>query len=48
LEKNEKERDINLEIGYDPNDPGFRALVQAIVLGTYTIFQYDPSDEECK
>jgi sodium/potassium-transporting ATPase subunit alpha len=46
--KGKDDRDDNLEIGYDPNDPGFRALVQAIVLGTYTIFQYDPSDEECK
>jgi magnesium-transporting ATPase (P-type) len=41
-------RDDKIEIGYDPADPGFRALVQAIVLGTYTIFQYDPSDDECK
>ena len=33
---------------YDPQDPGFRALVQAVVLGTYTIFNYDPSDDEAK
>jgi len=48
MEKAEKERDKKCEIGYDPNDDGFRALVEGIVLGTYTIFQYDPSDEECK
>jgi len=48
MAKPKEERDEKLEIGYDAQDPAFRALVQAIVLGTYTIFQYDPSDEECK
>lgn len=48
MEKAEKERDKKLEIGYDPQDMSFRALVESIVLGTYTIFQYDPSNEECK
>ena len=48
MEKPKDLRDDKIEIGYEPNDPGFRALVQAIVLGTYTIFQYDPSDDECK
>lgn len=33
---------------YNPKDPGFLSLVQAIVLGTYTIFNYDPSDDEAK
>ena len=47
-QKSKEERDDKVEIGYDVNDPAFRALVQAIVLGTYTIFQYDPSNEECK
>jgi sodium/potassium-transporting ATPase subunit alpha len=47
-QKPKEERDDKLEIGYNAEDPAFRALVQAIVLGTYTIFQYDPSDEECK
>jgi hypothetical protein len=32
------ERDSKNEIAYDPQDAGFRSLVQAIVLGTYTIF----------
>jgi hypothetical protein len=48
MQKPKEERDGKIEIGYDPQDPGFRSLVQAIVLGTYTIFQYDPTDEECK
>jgi sodium/potassium-transporting ATPase subunit alpha len=48
MEKPKDERDDKIEIGYDVQDPAFRALVQAIVLGTYTIFQYDPTDEECK
>lgn len=33
---------------YDPQDKGFRSLVEAVVLGTYTIFNYDPSDDEAK
>ena len=33
---------------YDAKDPAFLSLVQAIVLGTYTIFNYDPSDDEAK
>jgi sodium/potassium-transporting ATPase subunit alpha len=33
---------------YDVKDPAFLSLVQAIVLGTYTIFNYDPSDDEAK
>jgi sodium/potassium-transporting ATPase subunit alpha len=33
---------------YDRNDPAFLALVQAIVLGTYTVFSYDASDDEAK
>jgi len=37
-----------MTIEYDPKDPGFLALVQAVVLGTYTIFNYDPSDDEAK
>jgi len=40
--------DEKMQIEYDPNDPGFRALVEAIVLGTYTIFNYDPSEDEAK
>jgi len=46
--KPKDERDGKIEIGYNAEDPAFRALVQAIVLGTYTIFQYDPTDDECK
>jgi hypothetical protein len=48
LLKPKEEQDAKLELGYDAKDKAFRALVQAIILGTYTIFQYDPSDEECK
>jgi hypothetical protein len=48
MAKPKDERDDKMEIGYDVKDPAFRALVQAIVLGTYTIFQYDPTGEECK
>jgi sodium/potassium-transporting ATPase subunit alpha len=38
MAKPKDERDDKIEIGYDVEDPAFRALVQAIVLGTYTIF----------
>jgi sodium/potassium-transporting ATPase subunit alpha len=37
-----------MKVDYDPKDPGFDALVQAIVLGTYTVFNYDPSVDEAK
>jgi sodium/potassium-transporting ATPase subunit alpha len=40
--------DDKLELGYDPKDPGFSSLVEAVVLGTYTIFNYDPTDDEAK
>jgi hypothetical protein len=35
-------------IGYKPEDPAFLELVKAIVLGTYTVFSYTPSEDECK
>jgi hypothetical protein len=40
--------DEKLIAEYDPKDPNFAALVQAIILGTYTIFNYDPTDDEAK
>jgi hypothetical protein len=50
FERNQKlERpDENLKIGYNTQDSGFKELVKAIVLGTYTVFSYDPSDDDCK
>jgi sodium/potassium-transporting ATPase subunit alpha len=42
------QQENQIEINYDPEDAAFLALTQAIVLGTYTIFQYDPTDDECK
>jgi len=45
----QKERpDEKIAIGYDPKDAAFLAMVEAIVLGTYTIFNYDPTDDEAK
>lgn len=40
--------DEKIALGYNPTDPSFVALVRAVVLGTYTIFNYDPTDEEAK
>ena len=40
--------DDKIQLGYDPKDPGFLEMVKAVVLGTYTIFNYDPSDDEAK
>ena len=37
-----------IKIEYDLKDPGFEALIQAIILGTYTQFVYQPSEDECK
>jgi len=33
---------------YSIKDPAFQSLVQAIVLGTYTYFDYNPSNDEAK
>jgi hypothetical protein len=30
-------------LGYDVEDKGFIELVKAIILGTYTVFNFDPS-----
>jgi hypothetical protein len=46
FEKNKDKED--LDIGYERNDPAFLALMDAMVLGTTTFFNYDPSTEECK
>jgi sodium/potassium-transporting ATPase subunit alpha len=35
-------------VDYDVNDPGFMALMQAVALGTYTIFEYNPKEDEIK
>jgi len=40
--------DDNIKIEYDPKDSAFTSLVQAIALGTYTIFTYDPTEDESK
>jgi sodium/potassium-transporting ATPase subunit alpha len=40
--------DDKMSLDYDVKDPAFRNLVQAIVLGTYTIFNYEPTDDEAK
>ena len=40
--------DEKIIIDYDLEDPGFKAMVEAIILGTYTQFIYDPSEDECK
>jgi len=40
--------DDKINIEYDPKDPAFVDLVQAIVLGTYTVFNYDPTTDEVK
>jgi len=37
-----------MEIEYSLQDKGFMALVEAVVLGTYTVFSYEPSDDEAK
>lgn len=40
--------DDALKAEYDVEDPGLRALVEALVLGTYTTFEYNPTEQECK
>ena len=49
LREQKKEKpDDKFNISYNPEDKNFKSLVEAIVLGTYTIFNYDPSDDEAK
>lgn len=43
-----EEPDAKMVPDYDKDDAGFQALVQAVVLGTYTIFNYNPTDDEAK
>jgi len=40
--------DDNLKAEYDGTEAGFVALVEAVVCGTYTIFNYDPTEQEQK
>jgi len=49
-ERNQKKErpDEKISIGYDPKDPAFISICEAVILGTYTIFNYDPTDDEAK
>jgi len=40
--------DDKIKAEYDVTDPSFLELIQAVTLGTYTFFNYDPTDQECK
>jgi len=40
--------DDSLKAEYDVTDVSFKMLIQGVVLGTYTIFNYDPTEQECK
>jgi sodium/potassium-transporting ATPase subunit alpha len=40
--------DEKMVADYDVSEEGFLSLVRSIVCGTYTIFNYDPSDDEAK
>jgi len=45
----EKDRpDDSLKAEYDVTDVSFKSLIQGVVLGTYTIFNYEPTEPECK
>ena len=48
LDKSDEERDDKLKIDYSPDDKNFMELIKSVVLGTYTVFNYDPTDQECK
>lgn len=40
--------DEKITIGYKPEDPAFQEMIKALVLGTYTRFMYDPTDDDAK
>jgi sodium/potassium-transporting ATPase subunit alpha len=49
LKNLEKEKPVDsLRAQYDPEEPAFKALIEAVVLGTYTYFDYSPNENECK
>jgi P-type E1-E2 ATPase len=48
LDKSDEERDDKLKIDYSKEDKNFMELIKSVVLGTYTVFNYDPTDQECK
>ena len=40
--------DDKLVLGYDPEDANLKSLIKSIVLGTYTVFSYSPTEDDCK
>jgi len=40
--------DDKIKVEYDVKDENFRTLVRSVVLGTYTIFNYEPNEDEMK
>jgi hypothetical protein len=45
LRNKEKPNPDEIVLGYEVNDPAFIQIVKAIILGTYTVFNFDPTDD---
>jgi len=46
--KKKEDQDDKIKIDYSPDDANFMELIKSIVCGTYTVFNYDPTEQECK
>ena len=47
-EQKKEKPDDKLKPDFDTTDSGFLNLIQAIILGTYTVFNYNPTEDEVK
>ena len=45
LRNQEKPKTDEIVLGYDVSDPLFIQIVKAIILGTYTVFKFDPTED---
>jgi hypothetical protein len=46
--KKKEDQDDKIKVDYSKDDTHFMDLVKSVVLGTYTVFNYDPTEQECK
>lgn len=48
MAKPKEDQDEKIKVDYSPDDTHFMQLVKSVVLGTYTVFNYDPTEVDCK
>ena len=45
MRNKEKPNPDEIVLGYEVNDPAFIQIVKAIIHGTYTVINFDPTDD---